>query len=258
MCIRFSISTKVKVFPFSMALVLSVFCAVIELLSNIENALIIFGFNVSPYKGFIITMFTFFIGFFSTLTLVFITSRIDKKLQFLNKECFLPLLKFFYDNQRSRPEWYIIYLKEARGIKEELVKYGKYFRIPCYPRKLIKEIEEIFEYAKEHNNLLIMVKELSKKKIGKDDLTILFGLLKLSDVNLKNYNQDTVKAYEPVSNYIRQEKTELIEKITTSNKKIRRMQNNIIARFESFLKDNSLEIEDIKPKTNDAISILMR
>ena len=247
MCIRFSVSTKVKVFPFSMALVLSVVCAVIELLSNIENALIIFGFDISPYKGFIITISTFFIGVLSTLTLGFITARIDKKLQVLNKEYFSPLLELFH---RCQPEWYIADVEKVEEIKEDLVKYGKYFRIPCYPRKLIKEIDKFYDYAKEHNNLLKNLQEISKKKIGKDSLTILFGLLNLADVNLKNYNQNTVKVYEPVSNYVKQEKTELLEKIKTSNKKIREVHHNIVERFEGFLKDNSL-----KPPKIDKVAI---
>ena len=92
MRIRFSVSTKVKAFPFSIALILSVVCAIIELLSNIENASIIFGFDISLYKGFIFTISTFFIGFFSTLTLVFITPRMDKKLQILNKSK-IPIFK---------------------------------------------------------------------------------------------------------------------------------------------------------------------
>ncbi len=246
MCIRFSISTKVKAFPFSLALVLSVICAIIELLSNIENALIIFGLDISRYKGFIIAISTFFIGLFSTLTLSFITPRIDKKLLILNKEYFSPLLEGFY---RYSPKYYIP-IEEAMKIKEDLETYGKYFRIPCYPRTLIKDIDEFLEHAEEHNKLIKELQEISRKKIGKDNLAILFGVLNLANVNLKGYNQDTVKMYEPVGSYVRQEKTELLGKIKTSNKKIIVLHHDIIERFEGFLKDNSL-----KPPKIDKVAI---
>lgn len=237
MCIRFSISTKIKAFPFSLALVLSVVCAIIGLLSNIENALIIFGFDVSPYKGFIIAISTFFIGLFSALTLNFITPRIDKKLQILNKDYFSPLLEDFY---YYSPEYYIP-IEEAKKIKEDLEKYGKYFRIPCYPRKLIKDIDDFLKHVEEHNGLIEGLQEISRKKIGKDDLTMLFGVLNLANVSLRGYNQDTVKMYEPVGSYVRQEKAELLENIKTSNKKIMVLRHKIVDRFESFLKHNSLE-----------------
>lgn len=253
MFVRFSISTKVKTFPFSMALVLSVVCAV---LNNIQNASIIFGFDVSPYKGLIISVSTFFIGLFLALTLSFITPRVDKKLLILNKEYFLPLLKLFYSVYR--PEWYIAEIEKGKEIKEDLVKYGRYFRIPCYPRKLIKEIDEFFKHAEEHNKLIGKLQELSRQKIGKDSLTILFGLLNLADVNLKNYNPNTVKIYEPVSNYIKQEKTELLEEIKASNKQITEKHDSIIQRFESFLKDNSLEMGETKSETNELISVLIK
>lgn len=237
MCIRFSISTKVKAFPFSMASILSVVCAVIEPLSNI------FGFDVSLYKGVFISISTFFIGVLLALALSFITPRIDKKLQILNREYFSPLLDHFY---RYSPEYYI-HIEEAKKIEEDLEKYGKYFRIPCYPRKLIKDIDEFFKHAEEHDKLIEKLQEISREQVGKDNLTILFGILNLANVNLKGYNQDTVKMYEPIGSYVRQEKTELLEKMKTSNKQIRELRHNIVERFESFLKDNSLK----PPKTNE-------
>jgi hypothetical protein len=220
-----------------MALILSVVCAIIEPLSNI------FGFDLSLYKGVFISISTFFIGILLALALSFITPRIDKKLQILNREYFSPLLDRFY---RCSPEYYVP-VDEAKKVEEDLEKYGKYFRIPCYPRKLIKNIDEFFKHAEEHNKLIEKLQEISRKKIGEDNLTILFGLLNLSDVNLKNYNPNTVKIYEPVSNYMKQEKTELLEKMKTSNKQIRELRHNIVEIFESFLKDNSLK----PPKTNE-------
>lgn len=249
MCVRFSISTKVKFVPFCMALVLLIVYAVIELLGSVQNALIIFGFDILPFKGFIGSIFSFFIGVLITLTMGFITPRIDKKLQILNKDYFLPLLERF---NSYTPEYYIAEIEKAKKTKEDLLKYGKYFKIPCYPRKLTKDIDEFFEYAEEHNNLLIQLVNISKKKIGKDNLRILLGSLHLANVNLKNYNQDTVKRYEIVSNYVTQEKTELLEKMKTSIKKIREMRHSIIERFESFLKDNSLE----KPSVQNTVKLI--
>lgn len=220
-----------------MALILSITCAVIEPLNNI------FGFDGSLYQGVFISISTFFIGVLSTLALSFITPRIDKKLQILNKEYFSPLLDCFY---RYSPEYYIP-IEEAKNSKKDLEKYGKYFRIPCYPRKLIKDIDEFFKHAEEHDKLIEKFQEISRNKIGKDNLTILFGLLNLSDVNIKNYDPNTVKIYESVSNYVKQEKTELLEKMKTSNEQIRALRHKIIERFEGFLKDNSLK----PPKTNE-------
>ena len=76
---------------------------------------------------------------------------------------------------------------------------------------------------------------------AKDNLAILFGLLNLTDENLKGYDQNTVKTYETVSSYVKQEKTELLKEMEVSNKKIRGKRNKIVERFESFLKDNSLK-----------------
>jgi hypothetical protein len=220
-----------------MALILSVVCAVVEPLSTI------FGFDGSLYKGVFISISTFFIGVLLTLALSFITPRIDKKMQILNKEYFLPLLDRFY---RYSPEYYID-IEETKKIEKDFEKYGKYFRIPCYPRKLVKDIDEFFKHAEEHNRFIGELQEISRKKIDKDNLTILFGLLNLSDVNLKNFDPNTVKIYESVSNYVKQEKTELLEKMKTSNKQIRALHHKIIERFEGFLKDNSLK----PPKTNE-------
>lgn len=237
MCIRFSISTKVKAFPFSMALILSVVCAVIEPLSDI------FGFDVSLYKGVFIGISTFFIGVLLALALSFITPRIDKKLQILNREYFFPFLDRFY---RYSPEYYIR-IEEAKKIKEDLEKYGKYFRIPCYPRKLIKDVGAFFKHAEEHNKLIEKLQEISREQVGKDNLPMLFGVLNLASVNLKKYNQSQVKMYETVGNYIKQEKAELLEEIKASNKKIGELHHKIVERFEGFLKDNSLK----PPKTNE-------
>ena len=235
MCIRFSISTKVKTVPFSVALVLLIVNA---FLGNVQNALIVFGFDISPFKELIGYIISFFIGVLVTLTIGFITPRIDKKLQILNKEYFLPLLEGFHS---YTPEYYIANIEEANKIREDLLKYGKYFKIPCYPRKLVKDIDEFFEYAKEHNNLLSQLQKISRQKVGKDNLTILFGLLNLGNVNLKNYDQNTVKRYKIVSNYLKEKETELLGKLKASNKGIREKRHKIIERFESFLKDNSLE-----------------
>jgi len=235
MCIRFSISTKVKTIPFFVALILLIVNA---FLGNVQNALIVFGFDIFPFKELIGYIFSFFIGVLVTLTLGFITPRIDKKLQILYKEYFSPLLERFHSYS---PEYYLPDIEEVKKIKEGLLRYGNYFRIPCYPRKLMKEIDDFFVYAEEHNNLLSQLQEISKKKIGKDNVTMLFGSLNLVNVNLEGYNQNTVKQYETVSNYIKQEKPELLKEMEASNKKIREKRDKIVERFESFLKDNSLE-----------------
>ena len=252
MHVEFSITTKIKAFPFFMALVLVVICSLVEL----RNTLIVFGFDVSFYRGLILSIIPFFTGVFLTLTFSFVTPRIDKKLQILNKDYFEPLLNFFYANERSKSGLSIIYLDEAKKTRKDLMKYGKYFWIPCYPEKLVKDIERFFNIAEEHNNLLMMVKQISEERIGKDNLTILFGLLKLSNTNLESYDKDTLKPYEPVTDYIRQEKKELLERITNSIKRVRKMQDDIINEFESFLKHNSLKMRE-KSKTDDAISVLM-
>jgi len=235
MCIRFSISTKVKTIPFFVALVLSIANA---FLSNLQNALIVFGFDIFPFRGFIFSVILISMGSLMTLAMNFITPRIDKKLQILHKEYFSPLFVTFHEYS---PEYYIPNIEGTKKIKEGLLRYGKYFGIPCYPRKLIKEIAEFFVYAEEHNNLLSQLQEISKKKIGKDNQTMLLGSLNLVDVNLEGYNQNTVKQYETVSNYIKQEKPELLKEMEASNKKIREKRHKIVERFESFLKDNSLE-----------------
>jgi len=252
MCVEFSITTKIKAFPFFMALVLLVIYSLVEF----GNTLIVFGFDVSSYRGLILSIIPFFVGVFLTLTFSFVTPRVDKKLQILNKNYFEPLLNFFYTNERYKSGLFIIYLDEAKKTRKDLVKYGKYFWISCYPEKLVKDIEEFFKIAEEHNNLLMMVKQISEERIGKDNLTILFGLLKLSNTNLESYDKDTLKLYEPVRDYIQQEKAELLERISNSIKRVRKMQDDAISEFESFLKHNSLEIE--KSKIDNAISVLMR
>lgn len=256
MCVNFSITTKIKAFPFFMASVLVVIYSLVEFFSS-KNALVAFGFDISSYKGSILSIVSFLIGVFSTLTFGFVTPRIDKKLQILNKEYFMPLLDFFYANSRSESGLSIIYLEEAKRTKENLVKYGEYFWIPCYPEKLVRDIERFFKSAEEHNNSLMMVRQIAEEKIGKDNLTILFGLLKLSDTNLEGYDKDTLKLYDPVKDYLRQEKTELLGQLANSIKKIREMQDDIINEFESFLKRNSLEFRD-KSRTDDLFNVLTR
>ena len=177
--------------------------------------------------------FPFFLG----VIINQVPKNINEKLKYLNGKYFSPLLEFLY---RVHPE-YFINIDDIQKLYDEIIKYGKYHFIPCYPYFLMKNIENYIKNSNKHNKLLTELQSESREIIGKDNLSLLNRVLKLlPDDDIQRYDSNTINRYRKVADHITKNKPKLLENIKLYNNETRKI-IKIIEDFKHFLKENSLE-----------------
>lgn len=168
---------------------------------------------------------------------------VNEKLKYLNEKYLSHLLTWLYF---ISPDSDII-LYKMKEYYEEITKYGKYHFMPCYPYLLMNDLNAFFKNAEKHNELILRLKQISRDKTsGRENVTILISLLGLTSRSLESYDKNLINRYKSsVIKYIKENESDLIIKLRKSIDEMRKIYN-IVDNYESFFKENSLKMPELR------------
>lgn len=164
----------------------------------------------------------------------------NKKLDYLHTNILTKLYKYFY----AKIEFF--YLNEIEKLRKDLERYGKYFLIPLYPRKLLKYLEEFVSYEQGFNEKLHKLREESSHYgLENTDLLLHFlGIKKLARTDA--YDKNLVEVHEKRCSIILKKHRELIDEMKELRKESDARIDKIKKELECFMKQNTLKIPQLE------------